>query len=79
MSSGKIGVTMSIYGTVLPKASFLASLARGTNISKEAKKRIGVSSKIKLQFAKDKITVFWRCCKDAEPEINLVNSSLWLM
>ena len=41
MSSGKIGVTMSIYGTVLPKASFLASLARGTNISKEAKKRLG--------------------------------------
>jgi len=41
MSSGKIGVTMSIYGTVLPKARFLASLARGTNISKEAKKRLG--------------------------------------
>ena len=37
---GKIGVTMSIYGVVLPKASSLASLIRRTNISKEAKKRL---------------------------------------
>jgi len=40
MSSGKIGVTMRIYGTVLPGASSIASLARRTNISKEAKKRL---------------------------------------
>lgn len=40
MSSGKIGVTMSIYGMVLPKASLLASLAKRTNISKEAKRRL---------------------------------------
>ncbi|MDP3998945.1 MAG: integrase core domain-containing protein [bacterium] len=32
---------MSIYGTVLPKASLVASLVRRTNISKEAKKRLG--------------------------------------
>lgn len=37
---GKIGVTMSIYGTVFPGASSLVSLARRTNISKEAKKRL---------------------------------------
>lgn len=41
MRSGKIGVTMSIYGTVLPGASSLASLFRRTEISKEAKKRLG--------------------------------------
>jgi putative transposase len=38
--SGKIGVTMNIYGTVLPGASFIASLARRTNLSKEARKRL---------------------------------------
>jgi len=37
---GKIGVTMNIYGTVLPDASSIASLVRRTNISKEAKKRL---------------------------------------
>ena len=37
---GRIGVTMSIYGTVLPGASLVASLARRTNISKEAKKKL---------------------------------------
>jgi len=37
---GKIGVTMNTYGTVLPRSSWLASLARKTNISKEAKKRL---------------------------------------
>jgi putative transposase len=31
---GRIGVTMSIYGTVLPGASLVASLSRRTNISK---------------------------------------------
>lgn len=41
MSSGKIGVTMSIYGTILPGASFVASLSRRTEISKEARKRLG--------------------------------------
>lgn len=37
---GRIGVTMNTYGVILPKASFVASLARRTNISKEAKKRL---------------------------------------
>ena len=32
---------MSIYGTVLPGASSVASLVRRTNISKEVKKRLG--------------------------------------
>ena len=41
MSSGKIGVTMSIYGVILPGASSLASLARRNHLSKEAKKRLG--------------------------------------
>lgn len=40
MSSGKIGVTMSIYGVVLPRTSSLASLVRRTHISKEAAKRL---------------------------------------
>jgi len=40
MKSGKIGVTMNTYGTILPGASYLASLARRTDISKEAKKRL---------------------------------------
>lgn len=37
---GRIGVTMNTYGVILPKASFVASLARRTDISKEAKKRL---------------------------------------
>lgn len=41
MSSGKIGVTMSIYGVILPGASSVASLARKNHLSKEAKKRLG--------------------------------------
>jgi hypothetical protein len=40
MSSGKIGVTMNRYGVVLPRGGYLASLKRGINISKEAKKRL---------------------------------------
>jgi len=39
MSSGKIGVTMNIYGVVLPKGNYLSSYGRRINISKEAKKR----------------------------------------
>lgn len=41
MSSGTIGVTMSIYGVILPGASSVASLARRNHLSKEAKKRLG--------------------------------------
>jgi len=37
---GKIGVTMNTYGAVFPGASSLASLARKTQISKEARKRL---------------------------------------
>ena len=40
MKSGKIGVTMNTYGTILPGAGYLASLARRTDISKEARKRL---------------------------------------
>ena len=40
MSSGKIGVTMNIYGVVLPKGNYLYSFGRRINISKEAKKRL---------------------------------------
>ena len=37
MSDGRIGVTMNTYGTVLPKAGYLASLARRTEISFDIK------------------------------------------
>lgn len=40
MSSGKIGLTMNRYAQAIPRGTYLASLERRINISKEAKKRL---------------------------------------